>query len=192
MPETGYETKPPGDLQLHANLQQRPSLKRYLRHAVCREYRFAKRYLSLLKRQSFTRKRVSKPLVFRFLQRGWLRAIPPPLLAWMLSASACGAPAPNNAPVFGTGVFHPPPKPGGSISHTQMCECKVCDPASCCDGPEDDPPATHCGDSYDFSADSACGISVRSCASRCTREIWRVRAGAPCAEKRPQSCCQAG
>ena len=115
------------------------------------------------------------------------------LFAWACSASACSPPPARNAPLLGTGVFHPPPKPGDSISHTQMCECKVCDPANCCDGPEDDAPPTECGDSYDFSANPTCGgISVRSCTSRCSREIWRVRAGAACAEKRPASCCRAG
>lgn len=122
------------------------------------------------------------------------RSVPLGLLAWALSASACSGPPPSNAPLFGTGTFHPPPKPGDSISHTQMCACKTCDPVGCCEGPDDDEPApTTCGDSYDFSANPQCGgISVRSCTSRCTQEIWRVRAGSECSEKRPQSCCQAG
>jgi hypothetical protein len=115
------------------------------------------------------------------------------LLALAALANACGGPAHDTAPLFGTGVFHPPPKPGDSISHSQMCECKVCDPANCCDGPEDDAPAAQCGDSYDFSANAACGgLSIKSCASRCTREIWRVHVGQACAEKRPETCCNAG
>ncbi|HWZ92096.1 MAG TPA: hypothetical protein VNW92_24705 [Polyangiaceae bacterium] len=115
------------------------------------------------------------------------------LFGWACCASACGAPRASNTPLFGTGVFHPPPKPGDSISHSQMCECKMCDPANCCDGPEDDAPASECGDSYDFSSNPSCGgLSVKSCASRCTRQVWRVRAGAACSEKRPQSCCAAG
>jgi hypothetical protein len=69
----------------------------------------------------------------------------------------------------------------------------MCDPANCCDGPDDDPAPTKCGDSYDFSANPECGgISVRSCTSRCTQQVWRVHAGASCAEKRPESCCPAG
>jgi hypothetical protein len=108
-------------------------------------------------------------------------------------ASSCSAAARNTGPMFGNGVFHPPPKPGDSINNSQMCECKVCDPANCCDGPEDDAPPAHCGDSYDFSANDSCGgLSVKSCASRCTREIWRVRGAQDCAEKRPASCCRAG
>jgi hypothetical protein len=107
--------------------------------------------------------------------------------------SACGGPAHDTGPLFGTGVFHPPPKPGDSIAHSQMCECKTCDPANCCDGPDDDAPPAQCGDSYDFSASDSCGgLSVKSCSSRCTRQIWRVRSGQDCAEKRPVGCCHAG
>lgn len=135
----------------------------------------------------------SVPSAHRIRVRRWRHA-PLLLVAWALSSSACSAPPPSNAPLFGTGTFHPPPKPGDSISHTQMCACKSCDPVGCCEGPDDDEPApTKCGDSYDFSANPECGgISVRSCTSRCTQEIWRVRAGSDCSEKRPQSCCQAG
>jgi len=114
------------------------------------------------------------------------------VLLWLLAESACRTPPVSNGPLFGTGELHPPPKPGDSISHTQMCECKVCDPANCCDGPEDDEPAPECRDSYDFSAPGCSGLAVKSCASRCTRQVWRVRAGTACAAKRPPSCCQAG
>jgi hypothetical protein len=67
-------------------------------------------------------------------------------------SAGCSGPPVRNGPLFGTGVFHPPPKPGDSISHTLMCECKACEPSSCCDGPEDDAPPESCGDSYDFSS----------------------------------------
>lgn len=108
-------------------------------------------------------------------------------------AEACSGPPLNTGPLFGTGVFHPPPKAGDSITHTRMCECKACDPSNCCDGPEDDAPATTCGDSYDFGANAECGgLSVRSCASRCIRQVWRVHAGQACDSKRPSNCCDAG
>jgi hypothetical protein len=115
----------------------------------------------------------------------------------LVNVSACSnGPVHEAPPIFGTAEIHPPPKPGDSISHTQMCECKVCDPASCCEGPDDDaPPNTRatCGDSYDFSANPDCGgLAVKSCTSRCTREIWRVRVGRDCSEKRPDTCCTAG
>src|SRR6187549_3292452 len=97
-----------------------------------------------------------------------------------------------DGPLFGTGVFHPPPKPGTSISQTRMCECKACQPSSCCDGPGEDTTPKACGESYDFSSNEACGIAIRSCASRCAREVWRVKNAESCAAKRPDSCCQAG
>ncbi len=121
-----------------------------------------------------------------------------PLLASSLGfslilAAACSTrPNVDERPLFGTGVFHPPPKPGASISQTRMCECKACEPSNCCDGPEDDTLPTSCGDRYDFSVNEACGISVRRCSSRCTREVWRVNSTEACAAKRPGSCCQAG
>ncbi|HEY4107297.1 MAG TPA: hypothetical protein VGM44_25540 [Polyangiaceae bacterium] len=119
-------------------------------------------------------------------------------VAWLgacaLWVSACGAPPPQNAPLFGTGVFHPPPKPGDSIRNTRMCDCKVCDPANCCAGPDDDAPPPECkSDSYDFTQNANCGgLAVTSCQSRCTRQIWRVRADEDCAGKRPLSCCDPG
>jgi hypothetical protein len=115
-----------------------------------------------------------------------------PLILPAILAGCGSRPAASERPLFGTGVFHPPPKPGASISQTRMCECKACEPSSCCDGPDDDTPAQACGEDYDFSRNKACGISVRSCTSRCTREVWRVNSAEPCAAKRPESCCQAG
>jgi len=108
-------------------------------------------------------------------------------------ATGCSGPPVNAGPLFGTGVFHPPPKVGDSITHTRLCECKACDPGDCCDGPEDDAPPTRCSDSYDFSANAECGgLSVRSCVSRCIRQVWRVHAGQACDSKRPANCCEAG
>ena len=107
--------------------------------------------------------------------------------------AGCGSrPRNGEGPLFGTGVFHPPPKPGASISQTRMCECKVCEPSNCCDGPDDDAPPASCGDSYDLSNEACAGISIRSCASRCTRQVWRVNSAQSCAARRPDSCCEAG
>lgn len=125
----------------------------------------------------------------------WRRALRGVIAAIVLIpvASACSGPARESGPLFGSGVFHPPPKPGDSISHSQMCACKTCNPSACCDGPEDDAPPTSCGDSYDFSSNPSCGgLAVKSCSSRCTQQVWRVQSGRDCAEKRPSSCCQAG
>lgn len=114
-------------------------------------------------------------------------------LAYVAALTSCGAPPAGDRPLFGSGVFHPPPKPGSSISQTQMCECQACDPSACCEGPADEAASEACGNSYDFSENASCGgLSVRSCASRCTRQIWRVGSRDDCASKRPPSCCPAG
>lgn len=125
-------------------------------------------------------------------RRAWPSALSL-LGASIAMATACSTAPVSSGPLFGTGVLHPPPKPGDSISHTRMCECKACNPDACCDGPEDDAPAQSCGDSYDFSNNPGCGgLAVRSCASRCTRQVWRVHSGESCSAKRPLGCCQAG
>ena len=114
------------------------------------------------------------------------------LVFWLILAGCGSSSRVNDGPLFGTGVFHPPPKPGASISQTRMCECKACEPSNCCEGPEDDAPPASCRESYDFSTNEACGISIRSCASRCAREVWRVNNGEECDARRPLSCCRAG
>ncbi|HYQ41488.1 MAG TPA: hypothetical protein VER11_05965 [Polyangiaceae bacterium] len=115
-----------------------------------------------------------------------------PALTLAVILGGCGSGGPHaEGPLFGTGVLHPPPKPGASINQTKMCECKACAPSNCCDGPDDDAPAATCGSSYDFS-DPQCGISITSCASRCAREVWRVKNEEECGNRRPTSCCQAG
>jgi hypothetical protein len=104
-------------------------------------------------------------------------------------AASCRTPPLANQPLFGSGVFHPPPKPGDSISHTQMCECQACE-AGCCDGPDDDAAPEVCGNGADFTFNATCqGLSVRSCASRCMRQVWRVHDGEACRARRPFTCC---
>ena len=113
------------------------------------------------------------------------------LLVFTVILPGCGSRPAVDRPLFGTGVLHPPPKPGASISQTRMCECTACEPSSCCEGPQDDEPPPTCEtNSYVF--DSRCEPSIRSCASRCAREVWRVKTSEECAAKRPASCCQAG
>jgi len=112
------------------------------------------------------------------------------LLAALLAG--CGSSLRSKpSPLFGTGVFHPPPKPGASISQTRMCECKACEPSKCCEGPDEDAPTPTCN-SYDFSDPACGGISISSCTSRCTRQVWRVRTDEACSDKRPLTCCLAG
>lgn len=129
------------------------------------------------------------------LRSSWRGALRVAVLAIVLTpmAGACSPPAQEPGPLFGTGVFHPPPKPGASITQTQMCECKTCDPAACCEGPDEDEVPKNCGDSYDFSSNPSCGgLAVKSCSSRCTQQVWRVQNGQSCGSRRPESCCQAG
>jgi hypothetical protein len=123
------------------------------------------------------------------LSPSWLLSRISVILAVILAG--CGARAPSEGPLFGTGVFHPPPKPGASISQTRMCECVACEPRNCCDGPDDDekPACITYGDSGE---DQLCADSIRSCTSRCTREVWRVKDDEDCASKRPASCCHGG
>jgi hypothetical protein len=79
-----------------------------------------------------------------------------------------------------------PPKPGSSITHTKMCECQACEPAACCQGTEYEEPSGEKCDSYDFT--QACGMSVRSCKSRCFLHVWRVKQTESC-DERPSACC---
>lgn len=124
-------------------------------------------------------------------KRGLRGTICLPILFGAIAAS-CGTPQLANQPLFGSGMLHPPPKPGDSISHTQMCECQTCE-VGCCDGPEDDAAPEACGEGGDFTLNATCqGLSVRSCVSRCMRQVWRVHEGEACRARRPSSCCPAG
>jgi hypothetical protein len=104
------------------------------------------------------------------------------------AAPACGA---------GTRAAKAPPptytKPGASISHTKLCGCTSCSPASCCQGTDEGAGASDegCGENYDFSNGKDCGLSVGSCTTRCFREVWRVRDSEACDAKRPPTCCGA-
>ena len=80
-----------------------------------------------------------------------------------------------------------PPKPGESITHTQMCSCKVCEPASCCRELEQDAPEMQpCADGLDF---SNCQMEVSSCDTRCFQHRWRTHIEIGCAGSRPDKCC---
>src|SRR6478609_766305 len=120
----------------------------------------------------------------------WLSPCIPLIFAVILPS--CGTRPPSEGPLFGTGVFHPPPKPGASISQTRMCECMACEPSSCCDGPDDDETPPTCSSSTDSGEEQLCADSIRSCTSRCAREVWRVKDSEECASKRPTGCCHAG
>jgi len=99
-----------------------------------------------------------------------------------LALGACSAgPAQARPP---SGDYHPPPLPGFSITHTKLCGCTVCSPASCCGGGGDE--EASCSDT---DAGTVCGLAVVSCTPRCGRFSWRVRTSMDCDAKRPPSCC---
>ncbi|HEY2406191.1 MAG TPA: hypothetical protein VGI10_09320 [Polyangiaceae bacterium] len=104
-----------------------------------------------------------------------------------LIASSC-ATGPTATGMPSAGIIQGHPKPGSSITHSQMCECTTCDPAKCCDGTDDAPASDNCTYNYDFDS-NGCGISIQSCQSRCHQQIWRVLASEHCDDKRPTSCC---
>jgi hypothetical protein len=102
----------------------------------------------------------------------------------------CGREPISPPPEPWTGFFHPPGKPGGSIANTKQCECRACDPASCCRAEhlESTAPAPpECSNSYEFP--ESCGITVPTCTPRCYSHVWRVSKRESCDEDRPIVCC---
>ena len=80
-----------------------------------------------------------------------------------------------------------PPKPGESITHSQMCTCRACEIPTCCRELEQDvPETTDCADGYDF---SKCELPVQSCTSRCFQHRWRIHVDESCEETKPGKCC---
>ena len=104
---------------------------------------------------------------------------------------SCGGPAPSQTTPQSpaSGRRQAPPKPGTSITHTKMCACTSCDPPSCCQGDVSDIETEACRESYDFSASESCGMSVKSCASRCFEHHWRVPLAEDCEATQPDVCC---
>jgi len=114
-------------------------------------------------------------------------------LAWLLGCGlfSCG-PAASSEP----GPRRPPPKPGSSITHTQMCSCRVCEPRACCAGAEDeeagsceDREAEVGADGYDFRNSEHCGMAVSSCVGRCHPQVWRIPLVQRCEDTLPAVCC---
>jgi len=105
-------------------------------------------------------------------------------------AAACAAETPTPSAGTWTGTLHPPGPPGSSITGTQQCECRACDPASCCQAEQTenlsaaDPECSH---SYVFS--DKCGIQVQTCTPRCYSHVWRIGKRESCAASRPLVCC---
>lgn len=84
----------------------------------------------------------------------------------------------------------PPPKPGSSISHTQMCSCTSCGVAECCRGDANQDQEQGCR-ADEATGEMVCGFAVKSCVGRCTPHVWRMPISADCAAERPKECCPA-
>jgi hypothetical protein len=113
------------------------------------------------------------------------------LLAVVVALLGCASDAQSPPPAAWIGTFHPPGPPGGSITNTQQCECRACDPASCCRAEQTESSreaAPECNGSYTFS--DKCGIQVQTCTPRCYSHVWRVGKRESCAASRPLVCCE--
>jgi hypothetical protein len=103
---------------------------------------------------------------------------------------ACAGQPNSPPPQPWTGFFHPPGKPGGSISNTKLCECRACDPGSCCSAEQTESTTAaspECNTSYDFS--EKCGITVQTCTPRCYSHVWRIPKQESCTTALPLVCC---
>jgi hypothetical protein len=108
-----------------------------------------------------------------------------------LLALSCASGPPSSPPPVWTGDFHPPAKPGSSITNTKQCECRACDPADCCSAERTESTAqapAECNGSYTFS--DKCGITVNTCTPRCYSQVWRIGIRESCDVSRPLVCCE--
>ncbi|HEX2875547.1 MAG TPA: hypothetical protein VHP33_30050 [Polyangiaceae bacterium] len=107
--------------------------------------------------------------------------------------AGCAADTPATGPQSWTGFFHPAPLPGHSINNGKQCECRACDPSSCCGAEQTEssgasPPECNSSNSYEFS--DKCGITVQTCTPRCYPHVWRVGKLESCSASRPLVCCE--
>jgi hypothetical protein len=116
-------------------------------------------------------------------------------LALVVSCAGTGCTneaAPSPPPQAWTGFFHPPGPPGGSITNTKQCECRACDPESCCSAEKTEgvgETGAECkSDGYTFA--DGCGITIRTCTPRCYSHVWRVGNRESCSSSRPLVCCE--
>ena len=122
------------------------------------------------------------------------RLVPPTLafLAALATAfgAGCAGESASPQPAW-TGDFHPPGKPGGSITNFKQCECRACDPGSCCSAEKTENVGTapaECNSSFTFS--EKCGITVNTCTPRCYSHVWRIAKQESCDVSRPLVCCE--
>jgi hypothetical protein len=110
----------------------------------------------------------------------------------LVVAGACSSdPGVQSGAICGGGRCGPPPKKvGHSLSNSELCTCRACEPASCCQDEQMDESDAGCPmDSYDFAASEACGLAVPSCASRCFEHRWRADVALGCEATKPARCC---
>jgi hypothetical protein len=114
-------------------------------------------------------------------------------LAWLawFCACACGPEPTSPPPQPWTGFFHPPGKPGGSITNFKQCECRACDPSSCCSAEKTENVETagpEC-QTNDYNFSDKCGITVQTCTPRCYSHVWRIPKQESCSADLPLVCC---
>jgi hypothetical protein len=129
------------------------------------------------------------PAVQRGRRRAIARGLVAQLLCIWLVASCSSRPPRQVDPAPFSGNLRPHPKPGESITNSELCACRACGRAACCQGPSDDAEGGCTG--TDFSAPGCGGIAIESCVGRCYEEKWRVKRGESCDSKRPRICCAA-
>ncbi len=119
--------------------------------------------------------------------------VPPRKLVWLalFCTCACGPEPTSPPPKPWTGFFHPPGKPGGSITNFKQCECRACDPGSCCSAEKTEnleAAGPEClTNDYNFSV--KCGITVQTCTPRCYSHVWRIPQQESCSADLPLVCC---
>ena len=119
------------------------------------------------------------------------RLLGPALLLGLLANCEPSRPA---EPAFGNRILKAPRKPGGSITHSKMCECQACDPGDCCQGDwgETGTSDDQCKVSEDTERDELsvnCNMKVSSCSARCFQHVWRIDVEQSCEATTPLVCC---
>lgn len=114
------------------------------------------------------------------------------LFVGLAASSGCAADAPATGPESWKGFFHPAPLPGESIRNGKQCECRACDPSSCCGAEQTEnsgvtPAECNSLGNYEFS--DKCGITVQTCTPRCYPHVWRVGKLESCSASKPLVCC---
>ena len=79
-----------------------------------------------------------------------------------------------------------PPKPGQSISNTQMCRCLSCLDPACCTREAEDEQTETCAE---VDGKIECGLQMKSC-GRCQEITWRIGLDKDCRKTQRKECCK--